>query len=211
MFTLNLSVSTCVTFLPYVWVCRSVSVTQFQPTSARLSSLPSGVLLITRRFQTCHFAEHKRCKFKQNNFRVSLFIRPFMFLIAGWTNMAGSGMRYFKTIIFIFIRSLVQFLYVITFSLYSIWKVRPYGNLLGGLLVSQFSMRTAKTVIVRPVGTDTSTEIRIWAREDAIEQVAFAVEVEDYYQVPFPLPKLDLVGVPDLLPGRALIVIYIEK
>ena len=89
-------------------------------------------------------------------------------------------------------------------------KSVPMATYLVACLVSQFSMRTAKTV-VGPVGTDTSTEIRIWAREDAIEQVAFAVEVEDYYQVPFPLPKLDLVGVPDLLPGRALIVIYIEK
>ena len=90
-------------------------------------------------------------------------------------------------------------------------KSVPMATYLVACLVSQFSMRTAKTVIVRPVGTDTSTEIRIWAREDAIEQVAFVVEVEDYFQVPFPLPKLDLVGVPDLLPGRALIVIYIEK
>jgi aminopeptidase N len=85
------------------------------------------------------------------------------------------------------------------------------------ILVSEFSMRAAKTV-VRPTVDDeemknvSTTEIRIWAREDAIEQVNFAVEVtpimleflEDYFQVPFPLPKLDLVALPDFSSGTVI-------
>jgi aminopeptidase N len=79
-------------------------------------------------------------------------------------------------------------------------------------LVSEFAFRQARSVI-RVVDGDQSTqnvtEIRIWARSDAIEQVDRAVQVtpvmleflEQYFQVPFPLPKVDLVGVPDFNSG----------
>ncbi len=80
-------------------------------------------------------------------------------------------------------------------------------------LVSEFAFRTARPVIRQVGGNDQSshnvTEVRIWARSDAIEQADRAVQVtsdmleflEQYFQVPFPLPKVDLVGLPDFSSG----------
>ncbi len=80
------------------------------------------------------------------------------------------------------------------------------------ILISPFSFRQAKTVI-RPSIADNnvsdSTEVRIWARPDAINETDLAVEVtptmleflENYFQVHFPLPKVDLIGLPDFSSG----------
>lgn len=54
-----------------------------------------------------------------------------------------------------------------------------------------------------------ATEVRVWARPEALDQTDRAVEVtpamleflEQYFQVPFPLPKVDLVAIPDFSSG----------
>ena len=51
--------------------------------------------------------------------------------------------------------------------------------------------------------------VRVWATPDKIELTDFALDVgvrsleyfEDYYGVPYPLPKLDLIGLPDFSAG----------
>lgn len=79
-------------------------------------------------------------------------------------------------------------------------------------LVSEFSFRQARPVIRKDSdnqSTQNVTDIRIWARADAIDQVDLAVKVtpnmleflEEYFQVSFPLPKIDLVGLPDFSSG----------
>lgn len=80
-------------------------------------------------------------------------------------------------------------------------------------LVSEFSFRQARSVIRKHKSDDRAaqnvTEVRIWARADVIDQVDMAVKVtpdmleflEQYFQVPFPLPKIDLVGLPDFSSG----------
>lgn len=83
-------------------------------------------------------------------------------------------------------------------------------------VISQFTFQQGRTV-TRQVTSNTndeetiatSTEVRIWARPEAIDQTALAVEVtpamleylESYFQVPFPLPKVDLIGLPDFSSG----------
>lgn len=50
---------------------------------------------------------------------------------------------------------------------------------------------------------------RIWARKDALDQVEFARQVgpkflsffEDFFNIKFPLPKQDMVGIPDFSSG----------
>lgn len=79
-------------------------------------------------------------------------------------------------------------------------------------LISEFDFRKARTV-TRTVGNQTedvlTTEVRIWARPEALNQTQRAVEVtppmleflEEYFQVYFPLPKVDLVALPDFSSG----------
>ena len=50
---------------------------------------------------------------------------------------------------------------------------------------------------------------RIWARKDALDQIAYAKEVgpkmleyfEEYFNVTYPLPKQDMIAIPDFVSG----------
>lgn len=49
----------------------------------------------------------------------------------------------------------------------------------------------------------------VWARKEAIEQARYSLEIgpkilkhyEDYFQIKFPLPKMDMVALPDFAAG----------
>jgi aminopeptidase N len=49
----------------------------------------------------------------------------------------------------------------------------------------------------------------VWARQDAIEQARYALEIgprilrhfEEFFQIPFPLPKMDMIALPDFAAG----------
>jgi aminopeptidase N len=49
----------------------------------------------------------------------------------------------------------------------------------------------------------------VWTRRDAIKQADYALQVgpailkyfEQYFQIPFPLPKIDMVALPDFAAG----------
>jgi aminopeptidase N len=57
--------------------------------------------------------------------------------------------------------------------------------------------------------TKNGVEVRVYATPDKVELTNFAVDVavrcldffEDYYGIPYPLPKLDLIGLPDFSAG----------
>lgn len=65
--------------------------------------------------------------------------------------------------------------------------------------VSDFEYKEAKT--------DTKDDVifRIYARRDAMGQVDYAADIgpkvlkfyEDYFQIKFPLPKIDMIAIPD--------------
>lgn len=65
--------------------------------------------------------------------------------------------------------------------------------------VSDFEYKEAK------VDTEEDVVFRIYARRDAMAQVDYAAEVgpkvlkfyEDYFQIKFPLPKIDMIAIPD--------------
>ncbi|XP_065352030.1 aminopeptidase Ey-like [Cloeon dipterum] len=50
------------------------------------------------------------------------------------------------------------------------------------------------------------TTFRVWARQDAIEQARYSLEIgpkildfyEEYFDVPYPLPKMDMIALPEL-------------
>ncbi|CAB3385000.1 Hypothetical predicted protein [Cloeon dipterum] len=50
-----------------------------------------------------------------------------------------------------------------------------------------------------------NTTFRVWARQDAIEQARYSLEIgpkildfyEEYFNVPYPLPKMDMIALPD--------------
>lgn len=60
-----------------------------------------------------------------------------------------------------------------------------------------------------PVESDSSVVFRIWARRDAINQVDYAKSIgpkvlkfyEDYFDIKFPLPKIDMIAIPDFSAG----------
>ena len=57
--------------------------------------------------------------------------------------------------------------------------------------------------------TDNGVMFRIWARKDALDQIAYAKEVgprmleyfETYFNVSYPLPKQDMIAIPDFSAG----------
>ena len=57
--------------------------------------------------------------------------------------------------------------------------------------------------------TDNNVMFRIWARKDALDQIAYAKKVgpemlqyfEKYFNVSYPLPKQDMIAIPDFSAG----------
>ena len=78
----------------------------------------------------------------------------------------------------------------------------PMSTYLVAFMVSEYEFRVSDH---RP----NNVTFRTWARKDAIEQVEFAKEVgpkfleyfEDYFEVKYPLPKQDMVAIPDFNAG----------
>ena len=52
-------------------------------------------------------------------------------------------------------------------------------------------------------------QFRIWSREDALSQTAWASEIgpqvlayyEEYFKLPYPLPKMDMIAIPNFISG----------
>ena len=57
--------------------------------------------------------------------------------------------------------------------------------------------------------TGNNVKFRIWARKDALDQIAYAKDVgpkmleyfEGYFNVSYPLPKQDMIAIPDFSAG----------
>jgi aminopeptidase N len=70
-------------------------------------------------------------------------------------------------------------------------------------VVSDFEYKEAK------VDMQGDVVFRIYARRDAMNQVDYAAEIgpkvlkfyEDYFQIKFPLPKMDMIAIPDFGAG----------
>lgn len=60
-----------------------------------------------------------------------------------------------------------------------------------------------------PIKMKDDVKFRIWARRDAIDQVEYAKVVgpkvlkyyEEYFDIKFPLPKMDMIAIPDFSAG----------
>lgn len=85
-------------------------------------------------------------------------------------------------------------------------KSAVMSTYLVAFVVSDFESITA-TPVARESASGSRTEIRIWARSDLIGHADLAVAMatpmvqflEAYFQIDFPLPKLDLVAIPHML------------
>ncbi|XP_052749082.1 aminopeptidase N-like [Galleria mellonella] len=81
-------------------------------------------------------------------------------------------------------------------------KSVPMSTYLVAFVVSKFSYVDSPPML-------STTKFRIWARSDAINQAAYAAEVgpkvltyfEKWFNVSFPLPKQDMVAIPDFSAG----------
>ncbi|XP_063887402.1 aminopeptidase N-like [Scylla paramamosain] len=77
----------------------------------------------------------------------------------------------------------------------------PMSTYLVAFLVSDFSSKE--------VTTQNGVSFRTWARETAINQANYSLEIgskiltffEDYFSIPYPLPKQDMVAIPDFAAG----------
>ncbi|XP_064115925.1 aminopeptidase N-like [Macrobrachium nipponense] len=57
--------------------------------------------------------------------------------------------------------------------------------------------------------TNENWMFRVWARESALQQAEYALSIgpkmlshfEEFFKIPFPLPKLDMIALPDFAPG----------
>ena len=81
-------------------------------------------------------------------------------------------------------------------------KSVPMSTYLVAFAVTDFESRQSNRSYSKPV-------FRVWARADAIEQSEFAREIgpkiltyfERYFNIDFPLPKLDMIALPDFGAG----------
>uniref|UniRef100_A0A182QC88 Aminopeptidase n=1 Tax=Anopheles farauti TaxID=69004 RepID=A0A182QC88_9DIPT len=79
----------------------------------------------------------------------------------------------------------------------------PMSTYLVAYSVNDFAYREA------PAAGPDDVTFRIWARRDAIDQVEYAADVgprvtrfyEDYFHQKFPLPKIDMIAIPDFASG----------
>ena len=77
----------------------------------------------------------------------------------------------------------------------------PMSTYLVAMIVCDFEHRTSDPV--------SDTDVRIWARSNAIEQTEYARGIaarilryfEEFFDVPYPLPKQDMVAIPDFGAG----------
>jgi len=57
--------------------------------------------------------------------------------------------------------------------------------------------------------TPGDTTFRVWARPDAVAQASYSLDIgpkileffEQYFNVPYPLPKMDMIAIPDFSSG----------
>lgn len=79
----------------------------------------------------------------------------------------------------------------------------PMSTYLVAYSINDFEYREA------PIKMKDDVKFRIWARRDAIEQVEYAKLVgpkvlkyyEEYFDIKFPLPKMDMIAIPDFSAG----------
>lgn len=79
----------------------------------------------------------------------------------------------------------------------------PMSTYLVAYCVSDFEYKEAST------DSKDDVKFRIYARRDAMDQVDYAAEVgpkvlkfyEEYFKIKFPLPKIDMIAVPDFSAG----------
>ena len=77
----------------------------------------------------------------------------------------------------------------------------PMSTYLVAFIVSDFEAMQKKT--------KSGTTVSVWARKEAMEQANHSLNTapkvldyfEDYFQIKFPLPKIDMVALPDFSAG----------
>ena len=78
----------------------------------------------------------------------------------------------------------------------------PMSTYLVAFVVSKFGFEISPKL-------DNGVMFRIWARKDALDQTAYAKDIgpkmleffEDYFNVSYPLPKQDMIAIPDFSAG----------